>query len=106
MFSGDRSERKEVETVVYYSTRGWGVSRLATQIVQLLNSLKYHKKKQEEGLTSMRVSYIDVCYQSHASDTGVTENHENDPCPVRQAQQLELSHRATPRRKARFTYQV
>jgi len=54
----------------------------------------------------MRVAYIDVYYQSHASDTAVTVNHENDPCSVRQAQQLELIHRATPRHRARFTYQV
>ena len=65
------------------------------------------RKALQEGLSRRCVvAYIDVYYQSHASDTGATVNHENDPCPVRQAQQLELSQRATPRLKARFTYHV
>ena len=78
---------------------------------------KYDEQKTEEVevavgseavrlVTSMREAYIDIYYQSHASDTGVTVSHENDPCPMRQAQQLELSHRATLRHRARFIYQV
>jgi len=51
------------------------------------------RRSRSRPVTSMREAYIDIYYQSHASDTGVTVKHENDPCPMRQAQQLELSHR-------------
>jgi hypothetical protein len=45
-----------------------------------------------------------VHYQSHASDTVVTVNHEKDPCTVRQAQQPELGQRQNPRHEARSSH--
>jgi len=67
--------------------------QISTATLQLVSR---RRRRRRRPVTSMREAYIDIYYQSHASDTGVTVSHENDPCPMRQAQQLELGrHHAT-----------
>jgi hypothetical protein len=84
MFSGDRIERRGAVTVVYCSLRGWHLTRLAANLRTTLQQRNVTHTR--EKILRYCVSYIDVNSQSHASNTGVTGHHENDPGPVRQTQ--------------------